>query len=105
MNGAPPRNRLTRDQRVERLNASAEEARAFKPRPVNGKGARNEWMRAVFNPRDAELSHTVRLVGVALVSNGNADGSRIYPGIRLLAGQCNLSPRAICTALDVLVRR
>jgi hypothetical protein len=99
-----PRNRLTREQRVARWNAAADEGRALQPQPVVGKGARNEWLRAVLNPQ-GELAATVRLVGAALVSNGNADGSRIYPGSRLLAGQCNLSQRAVCTALDHLVRR
>lgn len=96
------RNRLTRDQRLARWNAAAAEARALKPQHVSGKGARNEWLRAVFNPA-CELSATTRLVGAALVSNGNADGTRIFPGVRLLAGQCNLSQRAICTSLTLLV--
>jgi hypothetical protein len=100
-----PRNRLTREQRVARWNAAAEAARTVKPQPVSGKGARHEWLRAVLNPQRTELRAAVRLVGAALVNNGNADGTRIYPSTRLLAGQCNLSERAICTALDWLVRR
>jgi len=99
-----PRNRLTRDQRVAQWNAAREAGKTFRPHQVIGKGARNSWLRAVGNPA-GDISATARLVRISLALNGNPDGSRIYPGIRLLARQCNLSQRAICEALDTLVRR
>jgi len=99
-----PRNTLKREQRVARWNAAAAESRAFRPQPITGKGARAKWYAAVFS-RAGDLSGIVRLVGFALADTGNPDGSRIFPGTRLLAEKCNLSQRVVCGSINTLVRR
>jgi len=113
------RNHLTRSERVARWNAAAQEGRTFRPERIAGKtGVRLHWVRRVTDcavvelhpdkrrkvPRNG-LTATVRLVALAIATHGKRDGTDIYPGVRLLAGQCALSQRATCEAIDVLVRR
>lgn len=98
-----PRNHLTRAERLARWNAEAVRGQRFRPERISGRScARNDWLRRVFDPK-CELASTVRLVGAALVTNGDNNGQDIFPGVRLLSGQCGLSSRATCNALQALV--
>jgi hypothetical protein len=97
-----PRNRRTRAQRIEQWNASVAQGRRFQPRKVDSKHARYEWLRSVM---DSDLPSTTRLVSHTLVSHGRADGSGIFPSVRVVAKKSGLSERAVCDHLDLLVRR
>ena len=99
----PPRNRLKREQRLARWNAAGAEGRAHKPAPVTGKNPRSAWVRSVLDPR-TDFSATVRLVAAVLATYGRADGSDIWPGVRVLAAHCRLSARVVSASLDRLVR-
>jgi hypothetical protein len=98
-----PRNRLTRDQRLERWNAANAEGTALRPKRLTGKRARYEWIDGVY--ADPSLSATVRLVGIVTVLAGNVDGAEIWPGVRTIADRCSLSQRVVSQSLDILVKR
>lgn len=97
-----PRNRTTRAERIGAWNAATEEGRRYRPRALQGEGVRYEWTRAL---QASDLSAMTRLVGITLVLNGDADGTKIFPGIRKVAEQAGLSERAVSTHIDRLVRR
>jgi len=109
----PPRNRLTRAQRVEQWNAAGAEARALRPRKAIERAskpnkARYAWLDAVMNsgkPKKGGLPATSRLIAHTLAFHGNSDGSKIFPSVRALANETGLSDRAVCEHLDHLVRR
>jgi hypothetical protein len=98
-----PRNRLTREQRLERWNAANAEGDTLRPKRLTGKRARYDWFDDLFG--DATLSSHVRLVGMVTILAGNVDGSNIFPGVRTIADRCALSQRVVSESLDKLVRR
>jgi hypothetical protein len=102
---ASPRNTRDRAARVDAWNAAYRAGQRFQPRRAEGtpkKPARYHWIAAVIG---SDLSSTTRLVAHTLVLNGTRDGERIFPGVRKLAEDSRLSERAVCTHLDILVRR
>lgn len=97
-----PSNRRQRAQRIAHWNESREAGRAFRPSKAAGKDARYTWIKAML---ESDLASTTRLAAFALSTHGLADGTRIFPGIRLLARETRLSARAVSEHLDILVRR
>jgi hypothetical protein len=102
MTAATPTNRLTRDERVARWNAEAEQGKASQPERLSGKTVRLRWLNAVLN-NPGSLKSTPRLVACVLSMHGKPDGTDIFPGVRRLAAQCGLSQRAVCEAIRNLV--
>jgi helix-turn-helix protein len=100
---APPRNHRKSEERFARWRDANDAGQRFRPRPATGRNPRAEWVRMLLLKSD--LRSTERLVGIVLQTHGDDDGANIYPGIRLLAKECDLSQRAVCRALDALVRR
>jgi hypothetical protein len=98
----PPLNRRNRAERLASWNAAGRAGRAFGPTRASGKRARFLWIAAVVA---SDLSATTRLVAHTLVTHGKTTGADIFPGTRTLARESALSERAVCTHLDVLVRR
>lgn len=99
-----PRNKLKREERVARWNKEAAQGGARRPRLAEGKKAKWDWIDSIRKADAAELSSTVRHVAVMLALHGDADGTRIYPTIRTLAAECNLSTRAVSASISSLVR-
>lgn len=97
-----PRNRSTRAQRIEQWNAAVSEGRSYQPRKADGKHARYDWLRTVMA---SDLPNITRLVSHTMAFHGRADGSGIFPSVRLIAKEAGLSERAVCTHIDLLVRR
>jgi hypothetical protein len=98
-----PRARNTNDRatRIENWNADALAAKAFTPTKITGKNARYDWMRRIWT---STLKATARHVALETALSGDVDGSKIYPGVRILASRCNLSQRAVSASLQHLVR-
>lgn len=100
--GAPPVNRTRRAERISAWNAAADEGRKYRPRPITGDGAKFEWIRAV---QASDLGSTTRHVAITLALCGNADGTKVFPGLRALSASTALSLPTVSEHVDVLVRR
>jgi hypothetical protein len=98
----PPVNRTRRAERVAAWNEAAAEGARYRPRPITGEGAKFEWIRAV---QASDLASTTRYVAITLALCGNADGSKIFPGMRTLRDQTALSLHTVSDHVDLLVRR
>lgn len=103
MMSTAPRNRTTGAERLSKAKQEGAQGQRRGPKLAAGKKARWDWFGCLYQARD--LSATMRHVGMVLALFGDADGSRIRPGIRELASRCNLSARAVSKSLSGLVCR
>lgn len=97
-----PRNRSTRAERLERWNQTqSDAAKRFQPERIGGDGARYRWLNLVA---ESDLPKPARSIAAWLALDGNADGSKIYPGVRRLAKRTGYTQPSVLESLQQLVR-
>src|SRR5688572_1205610 len=97
---AKPRPCPSKDKRIlDRRNAFYRQAQKLKPVEIVSPHARYDWLRAIAT---SALPSTTRLVAHTLCLHGNADGSGIYPSVRVIADESGLTQTAVCKHLGIL---
>jgi hypothetical protein len=105
----PPRNHLSREERLERWEAAAIEGTKLGPCPITGDDRTHYvWLRLIslssLPALTRLLAHSLALFGDAKGQSRDGSVDGVYPSIRELAKRSGLSERSTCTHAEALVR-
>lgn len=105
----PPRNHLSREERLERWEAAALEGAKLCPSPITGdERTRYLWLQLIslssLPALTRLMAHSLALFGDAKGQSRNGSVDGVFPSIRELSKRSGLSERSTCTHAEALVR-